>query len=175
MVKSLITCTSADGGTATVGITQYGDVYTTASSIISAVSSTVATSTNIVKLGVTITGNEYTTATIGCTRTSKENDSTTISALTAKGCNIGYFDGLTRQGRKVIDVFSYDESTSSSLNTLFTIEQTLAQQTYFSYAMGNFVFERHQNLRSIPYRRSLSLKLSLTSLGSCGRLSIQKS
>jgi hypothetical protein len=141
VVKSLVTCTSADGGTATVDITQYGDVYTTASSIVSAVSSTVATSTNIVKIGVTLTGNEYTTASVAGTRTSMENDSTTVSALTGRGCNVGYFDGLTRQGRKVIDVFSYDESTSSSLNTLFTIEQTLAQQTYFSYAMGNYGFD----------------------------------
>jgi hypothetical protein len=54
---------------------------------------------------------------------------------------IGNFDDLTRQKRKVIDVYSHEESSSSSLNTLFTIEQTLAQQTYFSYAMGNYGFD----------------------------------
>jgi len=68
-------------------------------------------------------------------------DTTTLQQLTATSPSIGRWDGLTRQNRKVIDVFSYDESTSSSLNTLFTIEQTLAQQTYFSYAMGNYGFD----------------------------------
>ena len=141
VVKSLITCTSASGGPATIDISQYGDVYTTASTIISAVSSLSTTGSNVIQIGVTTTGNEYSNVVVTATRKNTRNDSTTKSALTARSCNIGYFDGLTKQSRKVIDVFSYDESTSSSLNTLFTIEQTLAQQTYFSYAMGNYGFD----------------------------------
>ena len=43
--------------------------------------------------------------------------------------------------RRVTDVFSFEEGSTSGINTLFTIEQTLAQQTYFSYAMGNFGFD----------------------------------
>jgi hypothetical protein len=43
--------------------------------------------------------------------------------------------------RKVIDIFNFEEGTSDGVNTLFTIEQTLAQQTYFSYAMGNYGFD----------------------------------
>jgi hypothetical protein len=78
---------------------------------------------------------------INGTRNITVNDSTVISQLTATSPSIGRWDGLTRQNRKVMEVFSYDESTSSSLNTLFTIEQTLAQQTYFSYAMGNYGFD----------------------------------
>ena len=43
--------------------------------------------------------------------------------------------------RKVIDVVDFDEGSTNGINTLFTIEQTLAQQTYFSYAMGNYGFD----------------------------------
>ena len=43
--------------------------------------------------------------------------------------------------RKINDVFAFEEGTSSGVNTLFTIEQTLAQQTYFSYAMGKYGFD----------------------------------
>ena len=50
-------------------------------------------------------------------------------------------DGLLGRHRKVVDVFSFEEGTTAGINTLFTIEQTLAQQTYFSYAMGKYGFD----------------------------------
>jgi hypothetical protein len=40
-----------------------------------------------------------------------------------------------------MSVWSFEEGSSSGINTLFTIEQSLAQQTYFSYAMGNYGFD----------------------------------
>jgi hypothetical protein len=43
--------------------------------------------------------------------------------------------------RKVIAITDFEEGSTSGINTLFTLEQTLAQQTYFSYAMGNFGFD----------------------------------
>ena len=43
--------------------------------------------------------------------------------------------------RKVVDVTDFEEGSSTGINTLFTLEQTLAQQTYFSYAMGNYGFD----------------------------------
>jgi len=43
--------------------------------------------------------------------------------------------------RKVIAVTDFEEGSSTGINTLFTIEQSLAQQTYFSYAMGNYGFD----------------------------------
>jgi len=43
--------------------------------------------------------------------------------------------------RRVIEVTDFEEGSSNGVNTLFTLEQTLAQQTYFSYAMGNFGFD----------------------------------
>lgn len=51
------------------------------------------------------------------------------------------FDYDAMDYRKVISVFDFEEGTSTGINTLFTIEQTLAQQTYFSYAMGNYGFD----------------------------------
>lgn len=43
--------------------------------------------------------------------------------------------------RKVISVTDFEEGSTTGINTLFTLEQTLAQQTYFSYALGNYGFD----------------------------------
>ena len=51
------------------------------------------------------------------------------------------FDYDAMDYRKVIAVTDFEEGSSDGINTLFTIEQTLAQQTYFSYAMGNYGFD----------------------------------
>jgi len=51
------------------------------------------------------------------------------------------FDYDLMDYRKVISVTDFEEGASTGINTLFTIEQTLAQQTYFSYAMGNYGFD----------------------------------
>ena len=51
------------------------------------------------------------------------------------------YDHLLQSYRKVIDVFTFEEGTASGTNTLFTIEQSLAQQTYFSYALGKYGFD----------------------------------
>jgi hypothetical protein len=55
--------------------------------------------------------------------------------------NMKGYDYLTDDYRKVIDIFAFEEGSSSGINTLFTIEQTLAQQTYFSYALGKYGFD----------------------------------
>lgn len=51
------------------------------------------------------------------------------------------FDYDVLDYRKVVDVISFEEGSTTGVNTLFTLEQTLAQQTYFSYALGNFGFD----------------------------------
>jgi hypothetical protein len=51
------------------------------------------------------------------------------------------FDYDVMDYRKVIDVIDFEEGSSNNVNTLFSIEQTLAQQTYFSYSMGNYGFD----------------------------------
>ncbi len=43
--------------------------------------------------------------------------------------------------RKVVDVFSVEPGESTGINTLFTLEQAFAQQTYFSYMLGNAGFD----------------------------------
>lgn len=58
--------------------------------------------------------------------------------------SLGYlnsFDYDVMDYRKVISVVDFEEGSTTGINTLFTIEQTLAQQTYFSYAMGNYGFD----------------------------------
>lgn len=51
------------------------------------------------------------------------------------------YDYMMDSYRKVISVTDFEEGSSTGVNTLFTIEQTLAQQTYFSYSMGNYGFD----------------------------------
>ena len=51
------------------------------------------------------------------------------------------FDYDLMDYRRVVSVTDFEEGSTSGINTLFTIEQTLAQQTYFSYAMGNYGFD----------------------------------
>ena len=51
------------------------------------------------------------------------------------------FDYDLMDYRKVMAITDFVEGSSNGINTLFTIEQTLAQQTYFSYAMGNYGFD----------------------------------
>lgn len=51
------------------------------------------------------------------------------------------FDYDVMEYRKVMAVTNFEEGSTTGVNTLFTIEQTLAQQTYFSYAMGNYGFD----------------------------------
>ena len=133
---------------ADVSLTQYGDVFTTSTEIFE-VSSIPGVKTeqfggsytNAVSVGIVL-GAEMTKAgAVNANRNAVSTDATTTQQLTTQKPIIGNFDDLTRQKRKVIDVYSHEESSSSSLNTLFTIEQTLAQQTYFSYAMGNYGFD----------------------------------
>jgi hypothetical protein len=51
------------------------------------------------------------------------------------------FDYDIMDYRKVIDVVDFIEGSSSGVSQLFSMEQTMAQQTYYSYAMGNFGFD----------------------------------
>jgi hypothetical protein len=51
------------------------------------------------------------------------------------------FDYDAMDYRKVMAITDFEEGATTGINTLFTIEQTLAQQTYFSYAMGNYGFD----------------------------------
>jgi len=151
VAKSLVVCVSATlplTESVDVSLNQYGDVFTTTTEMFDVSSipgdkteKVGGVYTNDVKIGVTLRSTLTKGGTINASRNDTLNDETTVTQLTATSPIIGRWDSLTRQSRKVMDVRSYDEATSSSLNTLFTIEQTLAQQTYFSYAMGNYGFD----------------------------------
>lgn len=43
--------------------------------------------------------------------------------------------------RKVVDVYSFAEGNNSGVNTLFTIEHTIAQQAYFGHLLGNVGYD----------------------------------
>lgn len=73
--------------------------------------------------------------------TSRVNRVTTNDPSTNNQSYNNMFDYDVMDYRKVVSVTDFEEGTTTGINTLFTIEQTLAQQTYFSYAMGNFGFD----------------------------------
>jgi hypothetical protein len=91
---------------------------------------------------------------------SMNSDSTLLSALSS-----GY-DADLGDYRKVIDVFSFEQGNNSGVNTLFTIENTIAQQAYFGHLLGNVGFDlitfhvmkdwlktREKILGQMPYMR----------------------
>jgi len=43
--------------------------------------------------------------------------------------------------RKVVDVVAFEQGESTGINTLFTLEQAMAQQIYSSYMVGSFGFD----------------------------------
>jgi len=51
------------------------------------------------------------------------------------------FDYDVMDYRKVIAITNFEEGSNEGINSLFTLEQTLAQQTYFSYSLGNYGFD----------------------------------
>jgi hypothetical protein len=55
--------------------------------------------------------------------------------------NSAGWDYDMNQYRKVIDVFSFEEGNNSGVNTLFTIENTIAQQAYFGQLLGNVGYD----------------------------------
>jgi hypothetical protein len=56
------------------------------------------------------------------------------------GISAGFDYDLASQ-RKVIDVFEFSKGEETGINTLFTLEQAMAQQIYSSYMIGNFGFD----------------------------------
>ena len=65
----------------------------------------------------------------------------TFSPVASALQNSAGWDYDMNQYRKVIDVFSYEEGNNSGVNTLFTIENTIAQQAYFGHLLGNVGYD----------------------------------
>jgi len=51
------------------------------------------------------------------------------------------FDYDIMDQRKVIDVVSFEEGSTAGVNTLFSVEQTMAQQSFHAYSLGNYGFD----------------------------------
>ena len=64
-----------------------------------------------------------------------------VGETSTTGSVSGGYDYDMADYRRVIDVFSFEQGSTTGINTLFTLEQTLAQQTYFSYALGKYGFD----------------------------------
>lgn len=67
-------------------------------------------------------------------------DTTETSTLSSGITNSGY-DFDMDDYRKVVDVFSLEQGNTSGVNTLFTIEHTIAQQAYFGHLLGNVGYD----------------------------------
>ena len=116
-------------------VAEYGTTFTGNFSGESAkVSFNVKTGGNVVEIVANTTEKGIATVTIG-------DYNPTISTGTDVTTYQRGMDSLLKTHRKVVDVFAFEEGTTAGINTLFTIEQTLAQQTYFSYAMGKYGFD----------------------------------
>ena len=135
-VTKLLSVATSGASEADVSNTEYGTVFTTSTEIFE-LSTTVAG--NVVTIGVVPRTNK--TGTVNGNRNATTINDTTTQIITSISPVIGNFDDLTKQYRKVIDVYSFDEASNTSVHNLFTVEQSLAQQTYFSYAMGNYGFD----------------------------------
>jgi hypothetical protein len=59
---------------------------------------------------------------------------------TTPGLSAGYDYDLASL-RKIIDCFEFSKGEDTGINTLFTMEQAMAQQIYSSYMVGNFGFD----------------------------------
>lgn len=53
----------------------------------------------------------------------------------------GAWDYDLNSYRKVVDVYSFAEGNNSGINSLFTIEHTIAQQAYFGHLLGNVGYD----------------------------------
>lgn len=115
--------------------TEYGIINTSTNNLASFTVSTSGVSGERVNIVVdpTVDG----TAVIVATDIFKSS----LSALEAQQAGLRSYDTMINNYRQVIDVVNFDEGSNQGVNTLFTIEQTLAQQTYFSYSMGNYGFD----------------------------------
>jgi hypothetical protein len=68
------------------------------------------------------------------------NPYTKMQDISARDNSLGW-DYDMNSYRKVIDVFSFEEGNNSGVNTLFTIEHTIAQQAYFGNLLGNVGYD----------------------------------
>ncbi len=83
-----------------------------------------------------------TTKTVTVSGLSGDVTTTVVECTPLPGeCFNNMFDYDVMDYRKVMQVSDFEEGSSNGFSSLFSMEQTLAQQTFYSYAMGNFGFD----------------------------------
>ena len=133
-VGKVLLTTQFVSGAGSVTYQEYGTIFTSSSDLLSVTVETSGASGQYVN----IIGNPNST---GSANVIANDFVSATQGLTAQQNNLAGYDTLIDNYRQVIDCNGFDEGSAASINTLFTIEQTLAQQTYFSYAMGNYGFD----------------------------------
>jgi len=68
------------------------------------------------------------------------NTTLDMTSTLVDGLSSGY-DYDLNNWRKVVEVFSFEQGNNSGVNTLFTIEHTIAQQAYFGHLLGNVGYD----------------------------------
>lgn len=133
-VSKLIVTTNRATGSGAETSTEYGVIHTSTDDILSVTTGTSGASA----LTFTIIGTPVSNGTV----TVLPNDYLTTSrGVSASQNAFASYDVLADNYRKIVEVNGFEQGSTTGVNTLFTIEQTLAQQTYFSYAMGNYGFD----------------------------------
>ena len=133
-VSKLAATTNRATGSGVQTSTEYGVIHTSTDDILTVTTATSGASA----LEFVIIGTPVTNGTV----TVLPNDYLTTSrGVSASQNAFASYDTLADDYRKVVDVNGFEQGSTSGINTLFTIEQTLAQQTYFSYSMGNYGFD----------------------------------
>ena len=133
-VSKMVATTNRATGSGAQTSTEYGIIHTSSEDLL-----TVSTATSGASgLTFVIIGNPVSNGTV----TVLPNDYLTTSrGVSASQNAFASYDVLTDDYRKVVDVNGFEQGSTTGVNTLFTLEQTLAQQTYFSYSMGNYGFD----------------------------------
>lgn len=133
-VGKMLVTTQFQNGSGSVTTTEYGTIHTSSNDLLTL--TTIASGASSKHVVIIADPNATGNATI------LQNDyATTASGLTASQNSLGSYDTLIENYQQVIDVHGFEEGSTTGINTLFTVEQTLAQQTYFSYAMGQYGFD----------------------------------
>ena len=133
-VSKMVATTNRATGSGAQTSTEFGIIHTSSEDLL-----TVSTATSGASgLTFVIIGNPVSNGTV----TVLPNDYLTTSrGVSASQNAFASYDVLADDYRKVVDVNGFEQGSTTGVNTLFTIEQTLAQQTYFSYSMGNYGFD----------------------------------
>jgi hypothetical protein len=68
------------------------------------------------------------------------NQETSVATTSGVSLSAGY-DYDMGDYRRVVDVYSFEQGSNNGVNTLFTIENTIAQQAYFGHLLGNVGYD----------------------------------